>query len=348
MNRATRTKAIGAIGAGLLSLVVVGCGRGEDAQAGGNGSGDGSCTVAFSQESLGFEWMVENSRDMKAAVEAKGCEFIQADAEGDAAKQLQDVRDLLARKPDLLVVRPVTFEPLAPVPGLADEAGVPLIVVDRALPGTPGEGQYKAFLTIDFVETGELVGESVVRGLTEKNGSPTGRIVHITGTSGASPVLDEQEGIDNVLTKNPGIEEVAQCDGNYSREPGRQCMEDLLQRFNAGEIDGVIADNDEMALGAVAAIKAAGRDELLGWIWGKDAQRTGLEAIVAGDMRMSISTPPQFGELTMKTWQQVQDGNVSETTQLLPKTVYEADTDKGKKAIEDRIAELTDLGIDCC
>jgi ABC-type sugar transport system substrate-binding protein len=348
MNRATRTKAIGAIGAGLLSLVVVGCGRGEDAQAGGNGSGNGSCTVAFSQESLGFEWMVENSRDMKAAVEAKGCEFIQADAGGDAAKQLQDVRDLLARKPDLLVVRPVTFEPLAPVPGLADEAGVPLIVVDRALPGTPGEGQYKAFLTIDFVETGELVGESVVRGLTEKNGSPTGRIVHITGTSGASPVLDEQEGIDNVLTKNPGIEEVAQCDGNYSREPGRQCMEDLLQRFNAGEIDGVIADNDEMALGAVAAIKAAGRDELLGWIWGKDAQRTGLEAIVAGDMRMSISTPPQFGELTMKTWQQVQDGNVSETTQLLPKTVYEADTDKGKKAIEDRIAELTKLGIDCC
>ncbi|TQN42384.1 monosaccharide ABC transporter substrate-binding protein (CUT2 family) [Blastococcus colisei] len=347
MNRATRMKAIGAVGAGLLSLVV-GCGRGEDAQATGEGSGDGNCTVAFSQESLAFEWMVENSRDMQAAVEGAGCEFIQADAEGDPAKQLQDVRDLLSRQPDLLVVRPVTFEPLAPVPGLAEEAGVPLIVVDRALPGTPGEGQYKAFLTIDFVETGRLVAESVVRGMTELNGSATGRIVHITGTSGASPVLDEQEGIDEVLAENAGIEEVAQCDGNYSREPGRQCMEDLLQRFGAGEIDGVIADNDEMALGAIAAIKAAGRDELLGWIWGKDAQRSGLEAILAGEMRMTISTPPQFGELTMETWQQVQDDTLTETTQLLPKTVYEADSDQGRQAIEERIAELTELGIDCC
>jgi ABC-type sugar transport system substrate-binding protein len=348
MNRATRTKAIGAISAGLLSLVVVGCGRGDSAQAGGDGSGDGSCTVAFSQESLGFEWMVENSRDMKAAVEDAGCEFIQADAEGDPAKQLQDVRDLLSRQPDLLVVRPVTFEPLAPVPGLAEEAGVPLIVVDRALPGTPGEGQYKAFLTIDFVETGQLVAESVVKGLTEKNGSPTGRVVHITGTSGASPVLDEQEGIDQVLADNPGIEEVAQCDGNYSREPGRQCMEDLLQRFGPGEIDGVIADNDEMALGAIAAIRAAGRNELLGWIWGKDAQRTGLQAILDGEMRMTISTPPQFGELTMQTWQDVQDGSLEETTQLLPKTVYEADSDEAKQAIQERIDELTELGIDCC
>jgi ABC-type sugar transport system substrate-binding protein len=347
MTRVSRTvAALAAIGACLLA--VAGCGRGEDRSSAAAGADGGKCTVAYAQESLGFEWMVANSRDMQAAVEKAGCAFIQADAQGDPAKQLQDVRDLLARKPDLLVVRPVTFEPLAPVPGLAKQAKVPLIVVDRALPGTPGEGQYKAFLTIDFVETGTLVGKSVVTGLTAKNGGPTGKIVHITGTSGASPVLDEQEGIDQVLAANPGITQAATCDGQYSREPGRQCMEDLLQRFGPGEIDGVVADNDEMALGAIAAIKAAGRNELLGWIWGKDAQRTGLQAIMAGDMRMTISTPPQFGDLTMQTWDAIRNGSLTETKRLLPKTVYEADSDQAKQAIQKRIDDLTKQGVDCC
>lgn len=329
----------------LCSLTLMtGCGRG------GSDSSDGgeSCVVAYSQGSLSGEWRVENSRDMEAQVEAAGCTFIQASANDDVAKQLQDVNDLLAKKPDLLVVAPVQYEPLAPVPGLAEQAGVPLIVVDRALPGTPGESQWKALITIDFVESGVKVGESIVEGLTKKNGAPKGNLVHITGTTGASPVTDEQKGIDQVLAQYPDIKIVGSCDGEYASEPGRKCMEDLLQRFDAGQIDGMIADNDESALGAIQAIKAAGRTELFPWVWGKDAQRTGLEAMLAGEMYYTISTPPQYGQVTMDTWQKVKDGTLTETTVLLPKIEYQIDGDGATETIQKRIDELNAMQINCC
>lgn len=305
----------------------------------------GPCLVAYSQGSLSGEWRAENSREMQASVEAAGCEFIQASANDDAAKQLQDVSDLLAKKPDLLVVAPVTYEALAPVPGLADAAGIPLIVVDRALPGTPGEGQWKAFITIDFVESGVKVGEAVVAAMTKKNGAPKGKILHIAGTTGASPVIDEQKGIDQVLANYPDIEIVATCDGKYAGEPGRKCMEDMLQRFPAGSVDGVIADNDESLLGAMKAIDAAGRTELYPWTFGKDAQATGLQAMLDNKMFYTISTPPQFGAITMETWQKVKDGTLEDTTILLPKTEYTID-DTAK--IQARIDELKALGINCC
>jgi len=325
----------------VLALTTA-CNRGADA------GGSTGCTVAYSQGSLSGEWRVENSRDMQAAVEKSGCTFVQASANDDVAKQLQDVNDLLAKKPDLLVVAPVQYEPLAPVPRLAEQAGVPLIVVDRALPGTPGSGAWKAFITTDFVESGQKVGESIVAGLTKKNGAPKGNLVHITGTTGASPVIDEQKGLDQALAKYPDIKIVGSCDGKYAGEPGRQCMEDLLQRFGKGQIDGVVADNDESGLGAIQAIQAAGRTELFPWIWGKDAQRTALEAIQAGQMYYTISTPPQYGQVTMDTWQKIKNGSLTQTTLLLPKIEYQADDPAAKDKIGKRIDELKAMNINCC
>ncbi|MGC3955237.1 MAG: substrate-binding domain-containing protein [Propionicimonas sp.] len=344
------TTVFGRLGVGLVALAMLaGCNRAAPAEPGTNGEGE-ACVIAYSQGSLSGEWRVENSRDMKEQVEKAGCTFIQASANDDVAKQLQDVNDLLAKKPSLLVVAPVQYEPLAPVPGLAEKAGVPLIVVDRALPGNPGEGMYKAFISIDFVESGVKVGESLVKGMTKKNGSATGNIIHITGTTGASPVIDEQKGIDSVLADNPDIKIVGSCDGKYAGEPGRKCAEDLLQRFEKGTIDGVIADNDESALGAIQAINAAGRTELLPWVWGKDAQRTGLEAILNGEMYYTISTPPQFGQITLDTWEAIKNGTLSadKVTQMLPKIEYSLDEDGGKEKIEARIAELKALDINCC
>jgi len=330
----------------VCALVVAGCGRGGTGPA--SAGGGGKCSVAYSQGSLSGEWRVENSQDMKQAVEKAGCAFIQASANDDVAKQLQDVNDLLAKKPDLLVVAPVQYEPLAPVPGLAAQAGVPLIVVDRALPGTPGQGEWKALITIDFVETGVKVAESIVKGLTKKNGAPKGNLVHITGTTGASPVIDEQKGLDQVLSKYPDIKLVGSCDGKYAGEPGRKCMEDLLQRFGKGQIDGMIADNDESALGAVQAVQAAGRTELFPWIWGKDAQRTGLEAILAGQMYYTISTPPQYGQATLDTWQKIKSGTLTQTTLLLPKVQYQIDEPGGRDKIQHRIDELKVMNLNCC
>ena len=85
--------------------------------------------VVFSQAGMENEWRAMNTKEMEKAFKDAGYEFVWTNANSDPAKQLADIEDLLARKPALLVVAPIEYEPLAPVPQMAEEAGVPLIVV---------------------------------------------------------------------------------------------------------------------------------------------------------------------------------------------------------------------------
>lgn len=304
--------------------------------------------VVFSQAGMENEWRVMNTKNMEKAFKDAGYDFVWTNANADPAKQLADIEDLLARKPALLVVAPIEYEPLAPVPDMAKQAGVPLIVVDRALPGTPGE-QWVALLTTDFVDTGAQVGKDVVEELTKKNGAPKGKLLHITGNKGASPVVDEQKGLDSVLKDNPDIQWAASCDGLYSREPGRKCTEDLLQAFAAGSIDGIVFDNDDMMIGGIQAIKAAGRTELLGKLWGKDGTVAGLQAMLDGDATFSVQTPPFFGEKTVEVFEAFKAGKtIDPKVQFVPKETFDNDTDEQKARIKARIEELKKLGVGCC
>lgn len=305
--------------------------------------------VAFSQAGMENEWRVMDTREMEKTFKDAGYDFVWTNANADPAKQLTDIGDLLARKPVLLVVAPIEFEPLAPVPQMAEEAGVPLIVVDRALPGDPGKGKWIALLTTNFVDTGEQVARDVVKELTKRNGAPKGNLLHVTGNTGASPVIDEQTGINNVFSKYPDIKIVATCDGLYSREPGRKCTEDLLQAFGKGKIDGIIFDNDDMMMGGIQAIKAAGRDELLGWLWGKDGTVDGLTAILDGQAKLSVQTPPFFGTSTVKVFEDWKAGKTIEPkTQYVPKETFDGYGDQDKARAKARIEELHKLGVGCC
>ncbi len=304
--------------------------------------------VVFSQAGMENEWRVLNTKNMEKAFKDAGYEFVWTNANSDPAKQLADIEDLLARKPALLVVAPIEFEPLAPVPDMAKDAGVPLIVVDRALPGTPGE-QWLALLTTDFVDTGAQVARDVVEELTKKNGAPKGKLLHITGNKGASPVVDEQKGLDSVFKDHPDIEWAASCDGLYSREPGRKCAEDLLQAFPEGSIDGIVFDSDDMMIGGIQAIKAAGRNELLGKLWGKDGTVAGLQAMLDGDATFSVQTPPLFGEKTVEVFEVFKAGKaIDPKVQFVPKETFNNNTDAQKKRLSDRINELKKLGVGCC
>ena len=305
--------------------------------------------VAYSQAGMENEWRVMNTKEMEKAFKDAGYDFVWTNADSDPAKQLSDIEDLLARKPTLLVVAPIEYEPLSPVPRMAEEAGVPLMVVDRALPGEPGKGQWIALLTTDFVDTGEQVARDVVEELTKKNGEPKGKLLHITGNKGASPVVDEQKGLENVFKDHPNIEIVASCDGLYSREPGRKCTEDLLQAFAAGDIDGIIYDNDDMMIGGIQAIKAAGRNELLGMLWGKDGTVDGLQAMIDGDATFTVQTPPFFGAKTVQVFEAQKAGQpIEPKVQYVPKEAFDNDTDAQKARLQERIGELKALGVGCC
>jgi ABC-type sugar transport system substrate-binding protein len=305
--------------------------------------------VAYSQASTENEWRVLNTKEMEKAFKDAGYDFTWTNANADPSKQLSDIQDLLARKPVLLVLAPVEYEPLAPVPKMAQTANVPLLVVDRAIPGTPGKDGWIAMVTIDYVDTGERIAKDIVATLTKKNGKPAGKLLHVTGTTGASPVLDEQKGIDNVLKQYPDIKIVASCDGHYQREVGRMCTEDLLQSFPKGQIDGIIYDNDDEMMGGLSAIAAQGRDELIGYLWGKDGTVDGLTAILNGRMSLTVQTPPFFGTTAVKTWETYQrDGKVNPPLVFVDKESFDAHTPEHRARVIQRIEELKHLGVGCC
>ena len=305
--------------------------------------------IAFAQAGMENEWRAMNTKEMEQAAKEAGYDFVWTNANSDAAKQLADVESLLAQKPALLVIAPLEYEALGPVPEMAKKAGVPLIVVDRALKGDAGKDNYLLLLTTDFVDTGRQVAKDVVEELTKKNGAPKGKILHIMGTKGASPVIDEEKGILEVLKDYPEIEIVGTCDGQYSREPGRKCTEDLLQAFPAGSIDGIIYDSDDMAVGGIQAIKAAGREELKGYLWGKDGIIDGLQAMIDGWMTFSVQTPPFFGKSTMEKFQlYLDDQPLGDPVQFVPKETFDNDTPELIERLKERIKELQELGVGCC
>ncbi len=309
---------------------------------------EGKGLVAFSQAEMANEWRVMNTKEMEKAWKDAGYDFVWTNANSDPSKQLADVEDLLSRKPVLLVIAPIEYEALAPVPGLAQKANVPLIVVDRNLPGKAGENGWISVITTDFKDSGIRVANDVVEKLTKKNGSPKGTLLHVTGNTGASPVIDEGKGLDEVFGKYAGIKVAANCDSKNSREGGRKCMEDLLQSFPAGSIDGVVFDNDDAALGGIGAIESAGRSELKGWLWGKDGTVDGLNAILAGDLALSVQTPPFFGKSSVQAFEDFKAGKKVEPLVFVPKETFDANTPEHKARVEERIKELKALGVGCC
>jgi ribose transport system substrate-binding protein len=304
--------------------------------------------VAFSQAEMTNEWRVMDTKEMEQAWKDAGYDFVWTDAKSDPAKQLADVEDLLARKPLVIVVAPIEYEALAPVPDLAAKAGVPLIVVDRNLPGKAGSNGWISVITTDFVDSGKRAAEDVVAQLKAKKGAAKGNWLHITGNVGASPVIDQGKGMEEVFAAYPDIKLLSNCDSGNSREGGQKCAEDMLQAFPAGQVDVVIADNDSAAIGAISAIKAAGRNELIGWVWGKDGTVDGLQAILDGEMVQSVQTPPFFGKDSVKAYEDYKAGKPVEPLVFVPKETFDAHTPANKARVEERIKELKALGVSCC
>ena len=304
--------------------------------------------VAFSQAEMNNEWRVMDTKEMEQAWKTAGYDFVWTDAKSDPSKQLADVEDLLSRKPDVLVVAPIEYEALAPVPSLAAKAGVPLLVVDRMLPGEAGKNGWISVITTDFIDSGTRAAEDVVAQLKAKKGAAKGNWLHITGNVGASPVIDQGKGMAQVFSKYPDIKLLSNCDSGNSREGGRKCAEDMLQAFPAGKVDVVIADNDDAALGAIGAMKAAGRTELLGWVWGKDGTVDGLQAILDGDMVQSVQTPPFFGKSSVQSFEDYKAGKTVKPLVFVPKETFDAHTPENRARAAERIKELKAMGVGCC
>ena len=276
-------------------------------QSGGNAAaGAGTCnvkppdvtlekaTVGFSQMENNNPWRIAETESMKAEGEKRAGKYIATDAQADTSKQVSDVEDMIAQGVDILVIAPREFEGLAPALDAAAEANVPVFLVDREAKGEPCK-EYITFIGSNFIKQGERAGEWLINATDGE-----AKIAELEGTTGASVTNDRAEGFRNAIQGESGMEIVASQSGDFTRAGGQKVMEQLIQANP--DINAVYAHNDEMAIGAIQALKDAGKtpgeDVTLVSI---DGTRDALQAIIDGELGATVESNPRFGPLTFET-----------------------------------------------
>lgn len=265
-----------------LALVLAACGGDDGGESGGAAAGGGGL-IGFSQANNGDVWRIDQTKDVQSNCSSlmPDSEVVVTDGQGQAAKQSADVDDLLARGVKVLLLTPLTAEALTPVAKRAMDAGIPVVTLDRAV-----DTEVTQHIGADNKLIGQKAAEYVANTVLEGKG---GKVIEIQGVLGASATTDRNKEFVGWLKENaPDVEIVASQTGEYRREPALKYMEDMLQRFGPGEFDVVYAHNDEMALGAIQALKAANRlDEVK--VVGIDGQNEAIQAIANGDMAATFT-----------------------------------------------------------
>lgn len=295
----------------LSALLMAGCKKEGGGARGGKG---GKLVIGFSQMENDGPWRIAETTSMKneAAKRADKFELVVTDAQGQTAKQVSDVEDLIARGVDAIFLAPREKEGLAPAVQAAKQANIPVFLVDREAAGVAGV-DFITVLKSDFIEQGRRAGEWLAK---QSNGKAS--IVELTGTPGASVTDDRAKGFKDEIAKHPDMKIIASQTGNFTRAEGQKVMQNIIQS-KGKEITAVYAHNDEMALGAIQALKAAGltpgKDVLVVSV---DGERAALEAIARGDMNASVESNPRFGPLAFDTLEKYLKGE-----KLPPKIILE-------------------------
>ncbi|MDB4898610.1 MAG: rbsB, ribose transport system substrate-binding protein [Gemmatimonadetes bacterium] len=276
----------------LVAVAVAGCARKES----------GQYVVGFSQMESDNPWRLAETKSLKDEAAKRGIQLVVTDAQGQTAKQVSDVEDLIARHVSLILLAPREFEGLAPALQAAKAAKIPVILVDREAAGKPGD-DYVTLLASNFVEQGRRAGEWLA---AQTNGKAN--IVELSGTPGASVAADRARGFRDEIAKHPDMKIIASQTGNFSRATAQGVMQNVAQSLGK-QINAVYAHNDEMALGAVQALAAAGlKPGTDVRVVSVDGERAALEAIDRGELGATVESNPRFGPLAFDTIDKLRKG----------------------------------------
>jgi len=212
-----------------------------------------------------------------------GVELQIEDAQNDVAKQQSQIQNFIAAGVDAIIVNPVDTDATAAMSKIAADAGIPLVYVNREPVNIDSLPEKQAFVASNEVESGTLETQEVCKLLGGK-----GKAVVMMGELSNQAARMRTKDIHDVLATEAckGIEIVEEQTANWSRTQGADLMTNWL---SAGvEFDAVIANNDEMAIGAIQALKAAGRSMDSVVIGGVDATQDALAAMAAGDLDVTV------------------------------------------------------------
>jgi ribose transport system substrate-binding protein len=245
-------------------------------------------TIGFSQTGFNHPWRVAMLQSLQAeAARHPNIQLIVTDGHVDIAKQSDDVRDLLARGVDAIIMSPVESAGLVPAARGVMQNKLPLVVLDRDVPT-----EKTLFIGQSNVTMAEQVAK---RAAEELHGQ--GNVVVITGLKGSSPAVDRNKGMENVFKNYPDIKILARGDGQWLREPAVKLMDDWLTAFP--KIDAVFAHAEESSWGAELAIARANRckEGIKQYTFDSNA---GFQSVKAGTFRADGNYTPFIGDIGLR------------------------------------------------
>ena len=248
-------------------------------------------TIGFSQVGQESDWRTANTDSLRGMAVTEGWDMIYDDAQQKQENQVKALRNFITQGVDYLLFTGVVTTGWEEVLKEVNEAEIPLILIDR-MPDCMADIEYAGAFGGDFVEEGRRMARWTVNYM---NTTEEVNIAILEGTTGAAAATDRTAGIMEVLAGYPNYKVIASQTGNFTRAEGQAVMESFLKAH--ADIDVLLAENDDMALGAIDAIKAAGKvpgKDII--IVGCDSVKAAFDAIVAGEMNATIECNPLYAD----------------------------------------------------
>ncbi len=249
--------------------------------------------IGLALSTLNNPFFVTLKNGAQKAADAAGAQLLVGDGANDNAKQADEISTYITQKVDVIIVNPTDSDAVVPSVQKANSANIPVISVDRKSNG----GTLASFIASNNVEAGKLGGQQLIKAVGQG-----AKVAMLVGIPGASAAIDRGKGLKDALADSSmntkGVQLVAEQVANFKRDDGLNVMQNILTAHP--DITGVFAQNDEMALGAVQAIKAKGLSGKV-FVVGVDGIDDAVAAIKAGDMFATVAQQPDvMGKLAVE------------------------------------------------
>ncbi|MEG0250973.1 MAG: D-ribose ABC transporter substrate-binding protein [Peptostreptococcus sp.] len=241
-------------------------------------------TIGLSLSTLNNPFFVSVRDGAQKEADKVGAKLVISDARDDAATQSNNMSDLIQQGVDIILVNPVDSDAISTSVSAANEAGIPVIALDRNSEG----GKLLSLVASDNVKGGEMAAQFIV----DKVGK-NANVAQLEGIPGASATNERGKGFKNIANDN--LKVVTSQSADFDRAKGLTVMENILQANP--DIKGVFCQNDEMALGALEAISNVGKKDQI-TVVGFDGTEGAISSVKDGKLNATVAQQPdKIGEL---------------------------------------------------
>ncbi|MFD9408632.1 ABC transporter substrate-binding protein [Streptomyces sp. NPDC059989] len=273
----------------------------SSAAKGGSG---GTITLGFAQVGAESGWRTANTKSVQEAAKKAGISLKFSDGQQKQENQIKAIRNFIQQKVDVIAFSPVVESGWDTVLKEAKDAGIPVILTDRAV-DTKDAALYKTFLGSDFVKEGKSAGEWLAGAYANEPGPVN--IVELQGTTGSAPANDRKAGFADVIRADGKFKIVASQSGDFTRAKGKEVMQAFLK--SQKDIDVLYAHNDDMALGAIQAIEESGKKPGTDIkVISVDGIKDAFVAMTEGKINVVVECNPMLGDQLMELTKKVAAG----------------------------------------